>query len=173
MLSTTTPIKKANDIFDLLGEDNTFTSPPVIPQQPQHRQAQNLMLSQGMSFDTLVANSNTSSSTASHQQSPAMQPMSTSSPVSGQTKPAATESKPAIGGIWSGASNLLSLDSLGTKAVPVKPAQGPSMNSLKNSSTNAGWNNWASANPSSNNQQQQQQQQQQKKQSSAFDDLLF
>jgi epsin len=165
--STTAPPKKANDIFDLLGEDNAFTSSPVAPQQSQQPQAQSLMLSQGISFDILTANSNTSSSSIPHQQSPAIQPLS--NPSSAQ--PAETENKPTIGGIWSGASNLISLDSLGTKATPTKPAQGPSMNSLKNSSANAGWNNWASANPSPNNQQQQQQQQ--KKQTSAFDDLLF
>lgn len=127
------------------------------------------MLSQGISFDTLASNGNTSS-LAAHRQSPAMQPMATSSPASSGAKLTTTsENKPAIGGIWSGASNLLSLDSLGTKAAPAKPAQGPSMNSLKNSSASTGWNNWASANPSTNNQPQQQQ----KKQSSAFDDLLF
>lgn len=178
--------KKSNDIFDLLGEDSTFTSsstpPPTSSQQPQRQQQQqqqpqqnNLMLSQAMSFDTLVAGSTQLT------QSPVIQPSSlhntntnnsaNSTPAQSNTPKNNTESKP-IGGMWSQASNMFALDSLGSKAAPAKPAQGPSMNAMKNSSVNAGWNNWASANPSPSAQQQQPQQQK-PKQSSAFDDLLF
>lgn len=141
-----------NDIFDLLGDDSTFTSAPT----PQRQQQPNLMLSQGMTFETLVAGN------TQLKHSPVIQPSSTPSNAPAKT----TNSKP-IGGIWSQASNLVMLDSLGSTSAPAKPTQGPSMNSLKNTSVNAGWNNWASANPSPAAQPQQ------TKQSSAFDDLLF
>lgn len=130
------------------------------------------MLSQAMSFDTLVAGSTQLT------QSPVIQPSSlhntntnnnsanSSTPAQSNTPKNNTDSKP-IGGMWSQASNMFALDSLGSKAAPAKPAQGPSMNAMKNSSVNAGWNNWASANPSPSPQQQK------PKQSSAFDDLLF
>ncbi|KAI8638760.1 hypothetical protein BD408DRAFT_372897 [Parasitella parasitica] len=165
--------KKPNDIFDLLGDDNTFALSSAVPQQ-QQSQPQNLMLSQAISFDTLVTAN--SSSTASS--SPAIQPMKPSSTngngnqlptIQQQQKPQQQTDNTPIGGIWSQASISLSLDSLGTKTAPAKPTQGPSMNSLKNNSVNAGWNNWASANSS----QSQPQQQQPSKKSSAFDDLLF
>jgi epsin len=144
----------------------------VVPQQ-QQTQPHNLMLSQGISFDTLVASNSSASS-------PALQPMNPTN-VGGNHTPVmqqqqqqkqqpSTDNTP-MGGIWSQASISLSLDSLGSKAAPAKPAQGPSMNSLKNNSVNAGWNNWATANTS--RPQQQQQQQQPAKQSSVFDDLLF
>ncbi|EPB89724.1 hypothetical protein HMPREF1544_03387 [Mucor circinelloides 1006PhL] len=168
--------KKSNDIFDLLGDDNTFTSSstssPVVPQQ-QQAQPQNLMLSQGIAFDTLVTGNNSSEAS-----SPAIQPMNAAMNSSGrqtpvmqqqQQKQPSTDNTP-MGGIWSQTSISLSLDSLGSKQAPAKPAQGPSMNALKNNSVNAGWNNWASANTS---QPQPQQQQSTNKQSSAFDDLLF
>lgn len=178
---TTTVPKKSNDIFDLLSEDSTFTSAPTQPQQQKAQQQQqqqpqnsNLMLSQAMSFDTLVAGSTQLT------QSPVIQPSSVhnsapstnaaNTPTQSNTSNTTTKESKPIGGMWSQASNLLALDSLGTKQVPAKPTQGPSMNSLKNSSVNAGWNNWASANPSPSAQQPQQPK---SKQSSAFDDLLF
>ncbi|CEP17309.1 hypothetical protein [Parasitella parasitica] len=167
--------KKSNDIFDLLGDDNTFTSAPPVPQQ-QQSQSQNLMLSQAISFDTLVATNGSAATTSS----PAIQPMKPSStngsggqtPTIQQQKPQQQTDNTPIGGIWSQASISLSLDSLGSKNAPAKPTQGPSMNSLKNNSVNASWNNWATAN-SSQTQQPQQQPQQPSKQSSVFDDLLF
>jgi epsin len=128
------------------------------------------MLSQGMTFESLVAASSNLT------QSPVIQPSSASgysTPSNNNNTPAknnTTNDNKPIGGIWSQASNLVSLDSLGKKTEAAKPAQGPSMNSLKNSSVNAGWNDWATQNPSTT---QQQPQQQQTKQSSAFDDLLF
>ncbi|KAI7889823.1 uncharacterized protein EV154DRAFT_513577 [Mucor mucedo] len=172
--SAPTAVKTApkNDIFDLLGDDSTFTSAPSPqPQQQQQQQQQyqkpNLMLSQGMTFETLVAGN------SQLNYSPVIQPSTvqrastpTAAPAVSQTK---TQQPAAIGGIWSQASNLVMLDSLGSNAAPAKPTQGPSMNSLKNTSVNAGWNNWASANPSPAAQPQPQQ----TKQSSAFDDLLF
>lgn len=161
MKPTTAPAPaRKNDIFDLLGDDSTFTSAPT-PQRQQQQQQPNLMLSQAMSFDTLVANN----SQLNH--SPVIQPSAPKTPSQGTTT--SNNQSAAIGGIWSQASNLVMLDSLGSKAEPVKPTQGPSMNSLKNTSVNAGWNNWASANPSSAAQPQQTT----TKQSSAFDDLLF
>ncbi|KAI8888445.1 ENTH-domain-containing protein [Backusella circina FSU 941] len=144
--------KKSNDIFDLLGDD-TFTStttPTPAPQQP------NLMLAQPMSFDTLVSNQNTTTTT------PPIQPHNT---PAAQTPQKTNTELP--GGIWSQASNLISLDSLGAKnSSPVKTTNaGPSMNSLKNNSVNAGWNNWANANATP--------QQPPKQSNNAFDDLLF
>lgn len=147
----------------------------MVPQQ-QQTQPHNLMLSQGISFDTLVASNSSASS-------PALQPMNLTNaggnhtPVmqqqqQKQQQQSSTDNTP-MGGIWSQASISLSLDSLGSKAAPAKPAQGPSMNALKNNSVNAGWNNWATANTSQPQQQQQQQQQQPAKQSSVFDDLLL
>ncbi|KAI9357543.1 hypothetical protein BD770DRAFT_420123 [Pilaira anomala] len=149
------PVKKSNDIFDLLGDDNTFTTAPTTPtKQP------NLMLAQGMSFDTLVASGNNHSQPTTPSAN-----SGTNTPLSANNN---NTSNP-IGGMWSQASNFVMLDSLGkTNKAPVKPTQGPSMNSLKNTSVNAGWNNWASANPSPTTTTQQP-----KKQSSAFDDLLF
>lgn len=76
-----------------------------------------------------------------------------------------TPSDTAMKGIWSSGSNLFSLDSLGSnKPAPTKTAQGPSMNTLKSSSVNNDWNNWASTNTTSKPPQ--------NKQSSVFDDLL-
>lgn len=122
-----------------------------------------------MTFETLVAGN------SQLNYSPVIQPSSVQKPSTPAPAAPATpvnqtkNQQPAIGGIWSQASNLVMLDSLGSNAAPVKPTQGPSMNSLKNTSVNAGWNNWASANPSPAAQSQPQQ----TKQSSAFDDLLF
>jgi epsin len=132
--------------------DDTISSP--APQQQQQQQQPNLMLAQPMSFDTLVSNQSTTT--------PPIQPQN--APAASQTAPQKSE---LPGGIWSQASNLISLDSLGAKNTPVKTTNtGPSMNSLKNNSVNAGWNNWASANATPTSQQP-------PKQSSAFDDLLF
>ena len=147
--TTPAPAKKSKDIFDLLGDDVITT--PSAPQQPRP-QTSGLVMSQPTSFDPFAANN-------------AKQSVKQENNSSGSNTP--------IGGIWSQASSFVSLDSLGKKAEPVRPAStGPSMNALKNSNANTDWNNWANSN-TKNTQQQQQQQQQQTKQSSAFDDLLF
>ncbi|KAG1453115.1 hypothetical protein G6F46_006281 [Rhizopus delemar] len=144
-ISTTTPApaKKSKDIFDLLGDDVIAT--PSAPQQPRP-QTSGLVMSQPASFDPFAANN-------------AKQSVKQESNSSGSNTP--------IGGIWSQASSFVSLDSLGKKAEPVRPASaGPSMNALKNSNVNTDWNNWANSNTKNT-------QQQQTKQPSAFDDLLF
>ncbi|CEI89133.1 hypothetical protein G6F70_002788 [Rhizopus microsporus] len=78
-------------------------------------------------------------------------------------------STPATG-MWAQASNFVSLDSLGKKSDTTLNAKaGPSMNSLKNTSIQASWNNWASNNvvqSTVNNQSKN------TKSSSPFDDLL-
>lgn len=70
-------------------------------------------------------------------------------------------------GMWAQASNFVSLDSLGKKSNNNAPAAGPSMNSLKSTSVQSGWNNWAS-----NNQQAPPPPKAVNK-TSAFDDLLL
>ncbi|KAI8064086.1 hypothetical protein BDF21DRAFT_428183 [Thamnidium elegans] len=166
--TTTTSAKKSNDIFDLLGDDSTFSSPAPT------KQPNNLMLSQGMNFDTLTTG--TVSQPVIQPSSSGLNTPSGLNTSSGRSTPSVTNipttNDTPIGGMWSQASNFVMLDSLGKTSAPIKPTQGPSMNSLKNNSVNAGWNNWASANTSTQ-QQQQQQQQEKPKQSSAFDDLLF
>ncbi|CEG66785.1 Putative Epsin-3 [Rhizopus microsporus] len=78
-------------------------------------------------------------------------------------------STPATG-MWAQASNFVSLDSLGKKSDTTLNAKtGPSMNSLKSTSAQASWNNWASNNTvqsTVNNQSKN------TKSSSPFDDLL-
>ncbi|KAI8988851.1 hypothetical protein BDB01DRAFT_783359 [Pilobolus umbonatus] len=142
------------DLFDLLGDDDIIT-PAAQPPQPQ-----NMMLAQAMSFETLV------SSNPQLNHSPKIEQVNTSS-ATPTSRPATVpqSSTTNMGGIWSQASNLVSLDSLGSTKTSNKSTPGPSMNSLKNSSINAGWNNWASANPSPSTQK--------PKSSNAFDDLLF
>ncbi|RCH87728.1 hypothetical protein CU097_000934, partial [Rhizopus azygosporus] len=137
--TATAASKKTNDIFDLLGDDS-FTAPPA-PQQ----QGSGLMLSQAMSYDTLAANRTIPSNTSS--------PIQQTTQIKNTAKASETESNTSIGGIWSQASSFVSLDSLGKKSEPAKPSTGPSMNTLRNSSSSANWGNWG--------------------QSSAFDDLLF
>ncbi|KAI8375154.1 hypothetical protein BD560DRAFT_392867 [Blakeslea trispora] len=141
--NTTHTLTKSNDVFDLLGEEDTFTST-----QPSNTPA--------VSFNALRISdiTNSPSSSSSNQVRP--------NPPSDSTN----TNTVALGGIWSQASNLVSLDSLGSSPNQLKATpQGPSMNSLKTSNVNAGWNNWASANTP------------QKKPASstaaAFDDLLF
>ncbi|PHZ16881.1 ENTH-domain-containing protein [Rhizopus microsporus ATCC 52813] len=81
-------------------------------------------------------------------------------------------STPATG-MWAQASNFVSLDSLGKKSdITLSAKAGPSMNSLKSTSVQASWNNWASnngiqstVNNNSNNQSK-------NTKSSPFDDLL-
>ncbi|KAI7898453.1 uncharacterized protein BX663DRAFT_524775 [Cokeromyces recurvatus] len=152
--------QKSQDIFDLLGEENTFTTPSDPIRKSQGR---DLMLSQA--FDTLTVSKSTEQLTTK-QPTTVNQTTTTTTAIASDTSP--------IGGIWSQASNLISLDSLGTKSTTTKKPQGPSMNSLKNASINAEWNNWANnSNNNSSNGPIRQQQQQQIKKSSAFDDLLL
>ncbi|KAG2233596.1 hypothetical protein INT48_001849 [Thamnidium elegans] len=140
--TTTTSAKKSNDIFDLLGDDSTFSSPAPT------KQPNNLMLSQGMNFDTLTTG--TVSQPVIQPSSSGLNTPSGLNTSSGRSTPSVTNipttNDTPIGGMWSQASNFVMLDSLGKTSAPIKPTQGPSMNSLKNNSP---------------------------KQSSAFDDLLF
>lgn len=144
---------KKQDIFDLLGEDNIIPSPNT-----------NASSSSSKQFDLFVSSQPITPS--GYQQSQLQQPQpqqrKEQSIVEEKASPAAA--KPT--GMWAQASNFVSLDSLGKNATSSTPANGPSMNSLKSTSVQAGWNNWASNN-------QQQAPKPANKTTSAFDDLLL
>ncbi|KAI8378786.1 hypothetical protein EDC96DRAFT_434895 [Choanephora cucurbitarum] len=153
--STTNTSNKSNDIFDLLGEENIMTSSQPSPSV------------QSLSFSTLSISSNPTQSSAVNQT------QSTSNISVNQTQSTASNNanhNAALGGMWSQASNLVSLDLLGSSqsSQQQKPtnSRGPSMNSLKSSNVNTDWNNWASANTVTP-------QKKPTQPSANFDDLLF
>ncbi|ORX50142.1 ENTH-domain-containing protein [Hesseltinella vesiculosa] len=144
--STTTPASSSsanNNLLDLLGDD-TFSAPTSSPNNG--------------SAPPLMA--------AAPMRPPSMTPpsLATSAPA-----PSQQSSNALPGGIWSQASSFVSLDSLGKSNQPAKTTTGPSMNAMKSSSVNAGWQSWATNNTSTppptqptNN-----------KPKSSLDDLLF
>ncbi|KAI8099829.1 uncharacterized protein BX664DRAFT_363580 [Halteromyces radiatus] len=163
-VQTSATTAKKNDLFDLLGDDTftsssaapTFVSPSMVASQPSLLDQQ--------------TNTFTTSSSSSRPMTPSSN-MTTSSNVSTNNNNNNNKKSDLPGGIWSQASGFVSLDSLGKNNQTNKTSTGPSMNAMKSTSVNAGWNNWASANSSPLMTPQQQQQQQQKS-SSPFDDLL-
>lgn len=136
-----TTSNKKQDLFDLLGDDTTTTITTSTSNQFDGFNSQPIIPS-------------------GYQQK--RQPQQT------QTKqPSLVDDTPAVNtptGMWAQASNFVSLDSLGKKSNNNAPTTGPSMNTLKSSSVQADWNNWASSN---------QQAQTPKPKTNAFDDLLF
>ncbi|KAI8336124.1 hypothetical protein BC941DRAFT_428371 [Chlamydoabsidia padenii] len=158
-----TPSKK-NNLLDLLGDDafspspaaSNFTSPTMTTSQPS------LLDQQGSGYAPA-----TLSPSGSRPMTPSNQLTTSSSPSSANNK------KPDLpGGMWSQASAFVSLDLLGKGGNVSKPSAGPSMNAMKSSSVNAGWNNWASAN-SSPSPTPQQKPATSSTPKSPFDDLLF
>ncbi|KAG0169709.1 Epsin-3, clathrin recruitment and traffic between the Golgi and endosome [Apophysomyces sp. BC1034] len=127
---------KKNDIFDLLGDDAFSTpvqTPTHLPPTPQQPISISPIMSTPMSpSEPLALNSSSNNNNNSNgKQSPAI----------------ATQQKNELpGGIWSQASSFVSLDSLGKTNNQPKQSVGLSMNAMKNSSTSAGWNAWASSN---------------------------
>ncbi|KAG2202491.1 hypothetical protein INT47_013107 [Mucor saturninus] len=143
--SDTPASNKSHDLFDLLGDDTSpsqqfggFTSQPIIPSASQQQQQQQQQQKQQQN----------------QQQKPIEEKAKSIEPI-------------APTGMWAQASNFVSLDSLGKKSSGSGPTAGPSMNSLKSSSVQSDWNNWAS-----NNQQAPPPPKAPSK-TSAFDDLLF
>lgn len=151
-----------NDLFDLLGDDS-FAPAPTNVSTPPVLSAPVTMNTQGMS-----------------QFAPMGQPAATNA-----ASQSANPSFPAPAGksndLWSQASGLVSLDSLGKGSDQNKPTVGPSMNSMKSSATASEWSSWANSSKAMNNfggfnnqaAPQQQQQQQSKPSTNAFDDLLL
>lgn len=148
---------KSNDMFDLLGDDNFTSAPPINNAGP---------LSPPATMNT--------------------QYMAPLAPAGQST----TANQPAASGfpagksndLWSQASGLVSLDSLGKGGNQNKPTVGPSMNSMKSNATASEWSSWANASTPANNLGGFSQpmkpatgnnQQQAKSSSNAFDDLLL
>ncbi|KAJ8660143.1 hypothetical protein O0I10_004002 [Lichtheimia ornata] len=183
--TTATPnkptVKSTNDLFDLLGNDafsspstpNSTTTTPAAAPMSQAPLVQPAAPSLNMNQARPLSPSTTGSSRPGSVQGLA-------SPASANAQPTTTKPQAELpGGIWSQASSFVSLDSLGKTTGPAKPAVGPSMNAMKNSSVNAGWNAWANSNtlapatPSNNNNNNNMGgNSQQQKTSSPFDDLL-
>lgn len=131
---------------------STAAATPTITHQQSISNNQSTMGTPILSFEKLSINSNNTT-----------QQQSSSSNIT--TPSSATAS---MNGIWSSGSNLFSLDSLGSNNKPApKVSQGPSMNSLKTTTINNDWSNWASSNTTTAKQATKNQQQ-----SSVFDDLL-
>ncbi|GAB5589173.1 Epsin-3 [Umbelopsis nana] len=150
---------QSNDLFDLLGDDsfapapsNTSTSPVLSPPISMNPQGISPLAPMGQAGA-----------------SKASQPGTSAFPA-----PAGKSND-----LWSQASNLVSLDSLGKGTGQNKPTVGPSMNSMKSSATSSEWNSWANSSKAMNNlgafnqPSQQQSNQQTKPSSNAFDDLLL
>ncbi|KAI9496774.1 hypothetical protein BDB00DRAFT_72814 [Zychaea mexicana] len=174
--------KTTNDLFDLLGND-VFGSPASTPSAtappPPLAVAAAVPSPTSMSRPLSPSSNNNNSRPASMQSFAPVTPISTTTTTtnnnnnntSGTSTPTGTAntSSQLPSGMWSQASAFVSLDSLGKASGPAKPSVGPSMNSMKTSSANAGWQAWASSNqpatPTSGAHKQQQQQ-------SPFDDLL-
>ncbi|KAI9470501.1 MAG: hypothetical protein EXX96DRAFT_597424 [Benjaminiella poitrasii] len=154
------------------GEENTFTTTTssAVPEGNQ-----NLMLSQAFNNMSIHSTQPTMVNEQQQQlqQSQQQQQQQQRQQQQQHQQQATLNTSTPMGGIWSQASNLLSLDSLGTNTPSsinsTQKVQGPSMNSLKNASVNAGWNNWATPTSSTTPANQQQQ----AKKSSVFDDLLL
>jgi hypothetical protein len=143
---------QSNDLFDLLGDDSFAPAPSNVSAAPATMNAQNM----------------------SSMAPPMGQHVTANNPSS---PPATTAGK--SNDLWSQASSLVSLDSLGKGNNQNKPTVGPSMNSLKSTATASEWNTWANASskPPMNNfgsfTSQPAQQQQTKPSTNAFDDLLL
>ena len=136
--------KTTNDLFDLLGND-VFGAAPVAQAPPASA-------SPAMSRPLSPSSSNNNSRPASMQSFAPTPVMATSQQQqqqqqSQQQQQQQEQPKAALpSGMWSQASAFVSLDSLGKSSGPAKPTVGPSMNAMKSSSANAGWNAWASSN---------------------------
>ncbi|KAI8078964.1 uncharacterized protein B0P05DRAFT_541882 [Gilbertella persicaria] len=148
--------KNTKDVLDDDFDDFQFATPAQEP---------SLSNKQPDLFDLLGEES----TTPTHQLAAfeAKQPITPASPGYHQPeKPKEVEPAPApvTAGIWAQASGFVSLDSLGKKPNQTATTTGPSMNTLKSTSVQADWNNWASKNPQS--------QPQTPKKTTAFDDLL-
>lgn len=142
---------KKQDIFDLLGEDNITSSTNTTT------------TSSTKQFDLFNSQPITPSG---YQQSQLQQPHPQQRKEQFIIEENVTPPVSTPTGMWAQASNFVSLDSLGKNAASSTPSNGPSMNSLKSTSVQASWNNWASNN-------QQQAPKPANKPTSAFDDLLF
>ncbi|KAI9287521.1 hypothetical protein BC943DRAFT_318275 [Umbelopsis sp. AD052] len=144
---------QSNDLFDLLGDDSFSPAPSNMSAAPATMNAQSMS---------------------------SMAPMGQHVTANNPSSPPATTAGKS-NDLWSQASSLVSLDSLGKGNNQNKPTVGPSMNSLKSSATASEWSSWANASskPPMNNfgsftsQPAQQQQQQTKPSTNAFDDLLL
>jgi hypothetical protein len=149
---------QSNDLFDLLGDDSFAPAPSNVSAAP------------ALSPPATMNAQNMSPIAPMGQHVTANNPSSPPATTAGRSND-----------LWSQASSLVSLDSLGKGNNQNKPTVGPSMNSLKTSATASEWNTWANASskPPMNNfgsfssQPAQQQQQQSKPSTNAFDDLLL
>ncbi|KAF7721498.1 Epsin-3, clathrin recruitment and traffic between the Golgi and endosome [Apophysomyces ossiformis] len=151
--SSTTAKTKKDNLFDLLGDDAfstpAQTSAPPLPTSQQPLSINPLMAAPIISSEPLSLSNNNNGKQ--------------SSALSSQQK------GDLPGGMWSQASAFVSLDSLGKVNNQPKQTVGMSMNAMKSSSANAGWNAWASSNQT---QSAPPPKQQQTTTRSPFDDLL-
>ncbi|KAI9254596.1 hypothetical protein BDA99DRAFT_518801 [Phascolomyces articulosus] len=158
--SSTAPAKPktTNDLFDLLGNDvfsspssNTpTTSPPPLVQATTTTSMAPAVPSPTTMSRPLSPSSNNNSRPASMQGFAPVTPISANSNNNNNNNTSSTASPAKTQlptGMWSQASAFVSLDSLGKSSGPAKPAVGPSMNAMKTSSANAGWQAWASNQP--------------------------
>ncbi|CAO3619578.1 unnamed protein product [Cunninghamella echinulata] len=145
-----------NTLLDLLGDDSFTSSASITTNTTTQPTALLNQTTTPIQASSATNNYNNNSITSS--------PSSTNNNNNNDNN-----NKNLPGGIWSQASSFVSLDSLGkTGQQNNKTSTGPSMNALKSSSVNAGWNSWAnSANPSPTTPQQKS-----STPKSPFDDLL-
>ncbi|KAI8065568.1 hypothetical protein BC940DRAFT_72495 [Gongronella butleri] len=157
--TTQPPKKQAANLLDLLGDD-TFGAPaaPVAPAATQTPPPPFM-------------------SAAPAQRPPANAPMASAPAAAPSSAPSSsnnTNNNNLPGGIWSQASSFVSLDSLGKSNQPAKTTAGPSMNAMKNSSVNAGWQSWATTpTPAAPQSQSQQPPAANNNKKTTLDDLLF
>jgi epsin len=114
--------------------------------------------------------------------SQSMAPLAPTGQSATSNKPASAFPAGKSSDLWSQASGLVSLDSLGKGGNQNKPTVGPSMNSMKSNANASEWSSWANAsNPSTNlggfsqpmKPATANNQQQTKSSTNAFDDLLL
>lgn len=153
-------VSKKKDLFDLLGDDSITTTTSATG-------SNNATAAPSNQFSIFDSQQPMTPSGYQQKQLYQPQPQQTKQQNHIEETSTATVAPTTPTGMWAQASNFVSLDSLGKKANSNTPSSGPSMNSLKSSSVQAGWNNWAS------NNQQQPAPKPANKTTSAFDDLLL
>lgn len=146
--TTQAPAPRKNNLLDLLGDDAFSPSPAASNFTSPTMASQPSLLDQHGSGHTASGTLSPSGSRPMTPNNPLTATASSSSSL-GSFSSAPNNKKPDLpGGMWSQASAFVSLDSLGKGSNVSKPSAGPSMNAMKSSSVNAGWNTWASANSS-------------------------
>ncbi|KAI8984026.1 hypothetical protein BDF20DRAFT_905156 [Mycotypha africana] len=140
---TTSSTNKAaqQNLFDLL--DDTASPTTAASLSPSTTAANNINLSTFEAKQPITPSSANNGFSSSQQQTTQPSNKPTPTTVSEEKK------KDTPLGMWAQASNFVSLDSLGKKPQNNSAVAGPSINSLKHTSVQASWNNWANNNSQS------------------------